>query len=432
LSNENLRRILHVGNIANNAYCAAYEDRKNGYESFVVSPHLVDLIATPEWEWSGSKFLEDPPLRLIFQESNAWFARGTWKEILKRWDGRKFTDNFSDQTLGHRSSFTQVKEKIKAITPRFLRGFIANALLYRARTFFMPNLKHFFSQFDLVVFYGPYAALHSYISEGRQFISLEHGTLDNFCRGNFSYCKDALHGYKNAKFVFVTNQSGLKAADDFKISRERLILTPHPSIDHFLPKLRENRLNTITSGLPTYLLAPSRHAHMSKIDPGKGNLIIFRALKQIIDLGMKIELVCIEIGDDLMHSKSSVKKLGLQEFVNWIPIQTRLRLKELSSNSIAVIDQINSPSYGTITTDSISIGVPVITAHNCDLDRDFFGTCAPVLGSKNEDDIAQNVINLMENLSLQKKIYDESIKWSNQNLDSNVVFSIREQVYKTI
>jgi glycosyltransferase involved in cell wall biosynthesis len=417
-----------VGNIANNAFCAAYLDRFNGINAFVVNPHLKDSIATPQWEFPAVDFQQNSLLKTV----DTWYIAGSWKYILGNWDGNSFfrTRDLVSRVKSLNPFLGFLKKKVKFVIPRRLRPFISNEVIYRFRKLIEPNLTFFFKEFDLVILYGPYNQLAHYISAPTVYVAFEHGTLENFCKGNFKYCRDALAGFKIASGILITNQGGLRASKEFGIPEEIVHKGPHPTIDMGIEVFRESRSKLLLKGSCSgFILAPSRQARLNRIDPGKGNEKIFTAFKLLLVNYPDIKLMCIDYGDDLMWSKKLIRRMGLEDSIIWLPIQTKYQLKKLISESICVIDQLNSPSYGNITADALLIGTPVLTSHNCEADQVHFGECAPVFSVRESSDIYLHVTNILKSYSSAQKWQNESTDWADKYLTSKVAFELRNKFY---
>jgi hypothetical protein len=91
------------------------------------------------------------------------------------------------------------------------------------------------------------------------------------------------------------------------------------------------------------------------------------------------------------------------------------------SQSLAVIDQMKIQAYGALTADALGLGVPVITAHSCENDLNFFGSCAPVLGAITAMDIVEHIRNLMASEDILENTVENSGSWYDSNLSSEVL-----------
>ena len=87
-SKENLR-ILHIGNIANNAYLAAKSERHLGVDSHVISLDYTHIMGSPEWEHcrvsreQSDHFSEDFTDCGCKYSRPVWFHSGSTVEVLE-------------------------------------------------------------------------------------------------------------------------------------------------------------------------------------------------------------------------------------------------------------------------------------------------------------------------------------------------------------
>jgi hypothetical protein len=97
---------------------------------------------------------------------------------------------------------------------------------------------------------------------------------------------------------------------------------------------------------------------------------------------------------------------------------------------MCVLDQFLIEAYGAVTADALGLGVPVVTAHSCENDLNFFGSCAPVFNAKSANEIRSHLNSLLGRSSEKVAIdFDESTRWFNQNLSSDIGLEKRLQGY---
>lgn len=437
-------RILHIGNIANNAFNAAYLERLSGLESFVISPFLYDEIATPFWEIYEETVSKQKTLEFLYKDyryqNPEWYIHGTWKSIANelgeslRIFEPKSSSFPSQRLLQSKQKFSILRNhrgSIKKLLHPELRNWISQHILFRIRLRIPNTLRDTIRNFDVVIYHGPYVAFAKSIQENLPYLALEHGTLKNFCSGELPHSRATVEGYKMAHCIFVTNQEGLVAARELDIDPKRLIKTPHPSSDSDLAELRSKFLKNKSHGPKEKLkvFVPSRHAVRTGVDPGKGK----EEILQIIYEAKKKSLRCIflftEIGDDINQTKRQIRDLEIEDMVLWVGLVTRKRLKTIMSQCDLIIDQLTQPSYGGITADALGIGVPCVTKHNCALDISFFGSCAPVIPYES----VLQTVQLIDSMIQQKmSTFESSIRmtsWYDSNLHSSLALTHRIKKY---
>jgi hypothetical protein len=102
------------------------------------------------------------------------------------------------------------------------------------------------------------------------------------------------------------------------------------------------------------------------------------------------------------------------------------------AESLCVFDQYKIDAYGAITVDALGLGVPVITAHSCENDKAYFGSCAPVFTAHNSEEVIKHLSLLVysDNNDL-KQHAEHSIEWYEGNLSEEVSLRSRLFGYQT-
>ena len=93
------------------------------------------------------------------------------------------------------------------------------------------------------------------------------------------------------------------------------------------------------------------------------------------------------------------------------------------SFSSVVIDQMKIQAYGALTADSLGLGIPVVTAHSCANDLNFFGSCAPVLPASNQNEIVQQVSSILNGPEQFERNLFANAAWYDKNLSSDVLLT---------
>ena len=216
-------KILHVGNIANNAYLAAKWDRTIGIESYVANPDMYHIMSFPFWETDfmsrsvSHHYVKRSEIELLNRNPD-WFFFGTWREIISQ-----YSSSTQEIIFAKKNFFFHLVDlliyKLWLLFRNFLKKYSNDKILNLInlglssflRTLNRPKLLNFFNIFDIVVFYGPYTEVLSDINLPRT-IAVEHGTLRNFIWQNNFYSRRSLKGYCKADFIFVTNSDCIEFA----------------------------------------------------------------------------------------------------------------------------------------------------------------------------------------------------------------------------
>ena len=451
---ENLR-ILHIGNIANNAYLAARSERHIGIESYVLSIDYTHIMGAPEWEHCEVARPQDKHFDSGFSDCSCIFQRPEWfldgslvsavSSIM-----RALSPNEEDESTRNVETSKKLKMSLKNLSSkivsliwkllrpigkkfipvRFRAGVIGN-LYHTLRKKTQIDLSHIFEKFDIINMYGSSPYLISNIimekESRRKFVATEHGTLRDYIFAKYPLSQDTKIGYEKSNAVFVTNQDCLPVA--LKLRIPIVIKMPHPVNDDLLEDYRSIRKFNICKK-QKIILVPSRHSISLDIDRGKGNENVYEVIKNFPRNFADVKFVLIAWGDNVEGAKNLLKREEEEGLVEWIDVLSRPLLKQLMTRSICILDQFKIEAYGAVTVDGIGLGVPVITSHSCENDLSYFGSCAPVFSAITPKDILAHITQIVkldphENL----KHFEYSTKWYDNNLSELISLESRLRGY---
>lgn len=430
-------RVLHIGNIANNAYIFSHLLQEKGIESCAISPNYHHIMGYPIWETKemildeGDHF--SPKINRQELDQFPWFSSGTWKQCFQK-ISQYLEGNYSENQVAHEANVPVVKfprraqQKLRFISkkylPNLLQVWISNNLIYRIRTIQeIGFLKKFDELFDVIVFYGPSTNLIARRRTQAFQIGFEHGTLREYVFAPFKRCKDSKLGYINSDVIFVTNQDSLPSVKRLNYPESNVVCIPHPNLDRKFPDLRATRLSSKFKILEQpRILIPARHTYGNAVDMGKGTEVILRATIELIEIFPKVVVEFIEWGNDVHLSKNFLdENCDVRLNIIWSKLKSRPLLRRSMSTASLVIDQMKIQAYGALTADSLGLGVPVITAHSCSNDLNFFGSCAPVLPASNQKEIVDQASLILNTPDLFEKSLSTNADWYEENLSSEIL-----------
>lgn len=420
-------RVAHIGNIANNAYLGAREQRRFGVDAFCISPSYQHVMAFPEWdefsfEHHSSHFIDRFPSVDEFYVRPNWFLSGDWSSINEKFSNSVDVPLLPSKRIKVISKLTHyiwllARPMIKFLTPKKFRSWVTHNLLAKFRRLDLTLYTEFLNQFDILHFYGPYNYINSDSEISRPMFSTEHGTLREYVNNNFDMSVRSKRAYVNSKFVFITNQDSFGYAKEIGIHQGNFEFSPHPTNEDMFPALRRIRQTYLDAGSVNFeILVPSRQVKKSKVDSGKGNEIFLEAVKIIRDQNLPVKFKIPLWGDHVNESLQIIKENKLEDFFEFIPLVSRGKLKEIMVQSLAVIDQFNIEAYGGIGVDSLGVGVPLISAHSCVNDGLAFSECAPLMYASSPSTIVDNIKILMDNQMLSQELFSLSTTWYDENL----------------
>lgn len=432
-------RILHIGNIANNAYIFSHLLQDKGVNSCAISPNYHHIMGYPIWE-NKEMVLDEadhffPKINREELDQFPWFSSGTWKECFQKITSylegsHSETIVFSQSALSveklHRRMLKKLRSTAKKQLPNFLQVWVANNLIHRIRTIQERGfLKKFDELFDVIIFYGPSTNLIAKKRVNAYKIGLEHGTLREYIFAPFKRSKDSKLGYINSDMIFVTNQDSLPSIEKLNYPESNVVCIPHPNLDQKFPDLRAARLmqkKEINEN--PRILIPARHTYGNAVDMGKGTEVILAAVIELINKFPHIIVEFIEWGNDVAASKKFLDdNCDSALNIEWSKLKSRPLLRKSMASASVVIDQMKIQAYGALTADSLGLGIPVITAHSCTNDVNFFGSCAPVLPASSQSEIVQQVSSILSAPEQFESNLLKNVTWYDQNLSSEVLLA---------
>lgn len=454
-SNGDNLRILHIGNIANNAYLAARSERNIGIESYVLSNDYTHIMGAPEWEHCEVSRREGKHFESEFSDCSCGFQRPDWfydgslvsavssilkvfgpnteqgelKSVPKSEKFNKSTKNFSSKIVSLIWKFMRPIGK-KLIPVRFRAGVIGS-LFHRLKRKTQIDLVQVFDRFDIINLYGSSPHLISSIPmkqvSRRKFVTTEHGTLRDYIFAKYPLSQDTKIGYEKSNAVFVTNQDCLPVA--LNLETPIVIKMPHPVNDDSLRNYRSTRKNDLARQ-QKIILVPSRHSLSLDIDRGKGSENIYEVIKKFPRGLSDVKFVLIAWGDNVTGAKKLLKMEEEEGLVEWIDVISRPLLKQLMIRSMCILDQFKIEAYGAVTVDAIGLGVPVITSHSCENDLNYFGSCAPIFPAFSPEDILFHISKIIEfDVHSRLEHFNYSTMWYDNNLSEFISLESRLRGY---
>lgn len=431
-------RVLHLGNIANNAFNNARIQRLYDIEAYVIAAENYHIMSTPEWEEArfkgdyGDAFFPDwKKVDLAGYVRPDWFAAGPLDlccevidsqvngqsqktaELVARLAARR--EAICATGYGGRATrlATRIRRKLRSelrglkaggssgapanpFGPRLLelwkRANVPHETPVSGRDFKsyasrLGMLQPLFEKFDVVQGYSTDGAWP--LLANRPYVAYEHGTLRAL-----PFAPDALGRltatvFMGAEHVFITNLDCIEPAERLGISADRYTALPHAFNDRKLAEFRDRNRDLQPPGDHAVLFHPARQDWR---DPNpsliKGNDRLIRAFARISLIHPAATLRMIAWGRDLAASRDLVASLGIEGKVQWIDPLQKQDLWKAYLSSHAVLDQFVLPSFGGVTFEALALGCRVVTNVNVGDAERFFSKAPPVYSVSSEDEIA--------------------------------------------
>jgi glycosyltransferase involved in cell wall biosynthesis len=374
-------RVLHLGNIGNNAYLNAKFLRAEGVDCHVLSYDYYDRFATPEWEGD-----ERPP----------WFVQGPV------FDSVAYLHALLDGDAKRRSALQRRLRRARAIPPdiRFrvrrakIRAAAAKERVFNRSTAdpgaeasdesddaaayreTLPVWNELFDRYDLVQAYAT-DPIWPFLTRKHPYVGYEHGTLRVIADGSDAVARVAVDAYRESDHTFITNGDCLDHAKAIGIASFSAMIHPldvelHGRVDHDHNAAIRRRLEG-----KVVLFCPMRHDWEVK-----GTDVHIRALPRIVaDVEPDTVLVLCEWGRDVSRSRALAADLGVAERIVWLkPLRRRELIAHLQAADV-VLDQMTLPHFDATVPQALAAGTPVVMSYEPESTAWIVGEPAPIVSA---------------------------------------------------
>lgn len=282
-------------------------------------------------------------------------------------------------------------------------------------------LKSHLSEGDLVFAYV-LTPIYAMLLENQPYVSVEIGTMRDIPFDGTLEGKLLALAYRLAPHNLITNPDVREQAD--RLGLENCSFCPHPLDEEIYRPISDDeklRLKSQMLGVDRpqevfCLFAPARQNWAIK-----GNDKYLRALKMLVDSGVKSVLVIPAWGQEIERSKKLSRDLGLGDAVKWIKPMSELALVKYFNAADCVIDQLNLGVFGLITPKALSCGVPVITSYDYECNRWAYPTTPPVLPASEAETAFEQLRLLAESPEKARALAAASRKWVMENHSKAII-----------
>ena len=476
-------RVLHVGNIANNAFLNAKFLRRAGVDAEVLCYDYYHVMGTPEWEEVDLRhpYGDDynpsfAPEDLAGYDRPAWFIQGPLSECrrtilsgppVQHVERRPVPPpherriRLDPRALGYRLINAAIRDaRLRAVWRALrlrwvLRPAIVALLSWLAArqircwvdefalTFperadrlqprdlvpflaYTSMFREIFARYDIIQLYST-DPMFGWLAGNRPYVGFEHGTLRDFTLGDDPVHRLAAMGYKKADHVFITNGDCLEYAQ--KIGIERYSAMVHPIDVEQHRSMSAESVAAVRAEHPAdiLLLCPLRHSWAAKRAD-----IHLRALPLIRERARgRVLLVLTEWGEDVARSHELIRELGCSDAVEWIKPLPRLGMIRLTRAADVVLDQMALPHFGATAPQAMAAGVPVISSYVPESTRWIIAEPAPILPAFSPEEVCDQVMTALDPVWL-RQYRNEARRWIDAHHDPRRVVDSHLRVYRDI
>lgn len=387
-------RLLHLGNIANNAYNNAKLLRRAGVEADVLVYDYDHVMGHPEWEDATidvdlpERFTDWRNIDLGGFERPSWFREVA---LRPRRETELFAGQHRAQSIARRLARTGVAyalmNRFGGDTSRMLR--FLDILRYLE---FYPEFTELLAGYDIIQAYAtdPIRALLA--APDTPLVAFEHGTMRDIPFESTPTGRLLSLAYRRAKHVIITNPDVIGSAK--RLGLERYSFVPHPLDETKYRPGSSPRLDALRAehDCDLVLFAPSRHNWEIK-----GNDRILRAVARLVHGGRRQPLLILcDWGQQMDRSRRLVDELEIGRHVVWVPPLSKMKMIDFYNGSDVVLDQFVIGTFGTVTPEAMATATPVIIHFDSEIHRWCYETMPPVVRARTTEEICERLVELYD------------------------------------
>jgi glycosyltransferase involved in cell wall biosynthesis len=482
-------RVLHLGNIANNAFNNARIQRQYGIDAYVIAYENYHIMASPEWEEAtfdgdlGDPFFPDwRRVDLGGYERPRWFASGplglccamieaevcgqseradklrlqlkrvreaecsqTYRSFLLRQARRvrRRLARLSDEARGnanalvkaailkHEKSNPDLSRLIeiwkKARTSHQSEPTRRDFSSYRAR---LRDLEGLFRYFDVIQAYSTDGAWP--LLARQPYIAYEHGTLRAIPFANDMTGRLAATVFLGAGHVFVTNLDCMEAAERLGIPADRFSPLPHAFDEKRLIEFQQRHPEIRPPEDRVVFFHPARQDWRLQ-DPSmiKGNDRLVRAFARISRTHSSAQLAMIAWGRDLQATRDLTESLGIASKIKWLDPMRKQDLWKTYLSSHAVLDQFVLPAFGGVTFEALALGRRVITNMDAGAAKRFFSKAPPIYSASSETEIYEMLERIVRDRNDLAGVGDAGAEWIRRYHSAEKIVELQLEIYRS-
>jgi len=406
-------RVLHVGNVANNAYLNAKFLRRAGVEADALCDEW-HMISQPEWEdapidWNGG----DPEAPLMERAAAAGWHRPEWVLSPSRWD----PTNSHEFWLGTRLEllrdapwllrrYASLRRAAPGVPLHLTDVLRAGAWLDHHERLF-GKAGPLFESYDVVQAYGIHPIL-LLLTGQRPFVAFEHGTMRELPFKDDWYGRLLSMAYRNAGKVVITNPDVVAAAHRLGLGPDDYVFIPHP-VDEtkYRPGPSELGRQLEAEGWDFVAISPSRHDWAIK-----GSDRMLRAFAELVLHDRPNALLMLnDWGLEVGRSRSLIAELGIERNVRWLEPLPKLRLIDAYRAADVVLDQFLIGTFGAVAPEAMACGTPVLMAFEPGLHEWCFPELPPIVDVRTPEQIYRELRRLARDQAARAELGAAGRDW---------------------
>lgn len=397
---------LHVCNIANVAYgfCKILKDGGHGVR--LICHDIDHLMSQPEWDDQDLDFNNFP------DENNFFISHQSVTLTRPSWYQRLDIQYYQSKKIKFLSRFAPrfIKEILRPYYYKFFhsREFVVPSNTGESEGFrkiekldyreddalkFSPHvawLKGLSSEEESVVFAYVLSPIYAMFCHDKPVIAVEIGTMRDIPFEKTSNGRMLAAAYRAADHVLITNPDVKVQADALGV--KDYSFCPHPvDEDRYKPMRDIAYYESVRLDIPDTEwvgVAPARQNWDIK-----GNYKYIEALNILRETHRKkVSLIIPAWGQDVQKSKLYAEKMGVDQYIRWIPPVAESTLIKMFSSMDFVLDQFQLGVFGLITPKALACGGIVITSYSQDAHKWCFSEDPPLFAADSVGSIVEKIL----------------------------------------
>jgi glycosyltransferase involved in cell wall biosynthesis len=430
-------RVLHVGNIANNAYVNAKLLRRAGVEADALCDEWR-IFCQPEWEDADLEGVFDADERLRPGAADGW-TKPDW--VLRPWtpDQRSQRLRWASEQLPLLKELPRLTRRRRELRSTYapLRPTLGSdlgvldlvrvSMWRRSLERQVGSLAVLFGRYDVVQMNGAYPAFIPLGLPRIPYVAFEHGTMRGLPFENTSRGRLLALGYRQAAKVIITNPDVVAQAR--RLGVENYVFVPHPlDEEKYRPGPSKLRADLEAEGVDLVLLCPSRHDW-----DVKGSDRILRAFAELVRTDRpKALLLLNEWGAEVERSRTLVRELGVGRNVRWLRPLPKLRLIDAYRAADVVLDQFLIGTFGAVAPEAMACGTPVVMAFDSEIHKWCFSELPPVVDARTPEQIYSALRRLAEDEAERARLGQLGRQWIERHHGWRLVAERQIKIYEEV
>lgn len=432
-----LLRVLHVGNIANNAYVNAKLLRRAGVEADALCDEWR-IFCQPEWEDAELEGVFDADERLRPGAADGW-RKPDWalRPSAPGPDSRRA--RWASEQLRLLKDLPRLARRRRELASDYaplrptLGGDLGVLDLVRVSMWKqglerqVGSLSALFGGYDVVQLNGAYPAFIPLGLPRIPYVAFEHGTMRELPFEDTSRGRLLALGYRQSAKVIITNPDVVAQAR--RLGVENYVFVPHPlDEEKYRPGPSKLRAELEAEGVDFVLLCPSRHDWDIK-----GSDRMLRAFAEFVRADRPRALLILnEWGTELGRSRALIEELGIGRNVCWLRPLPKLRLIDAYRAADVVLDQFLIGTFGAVAPEAMACGTPVVMAFDSEIHRWCFSELPPVVDARTPEQIYSALRRLAEDDGERARLAQLGREWIERHHGWRLVADRHIKIYDEV